>query len=127
MAATVVDKLTVKLVGDTKQYSQAMKTAQANTEKFTRDAQGRYRNTAGQFVKMTSVIEQQANRLKKIGGQISSIGRSLTTRLTMPLTIFGEIGCPRVCTFRSGYDRVYFDYESDSATNRADETDCYQS
>ena len=99
MAATVVDKLTVKLVGDTKQYSQAMKTAQANTEKFTRDAQGRYRNTAGQFVKMTSVIEQQANRLKKIGGQISSIGRSLTMRLTTPLTIFGGLAVREFARF----------------------------
>lgn len=80
MATTEIERLLVRLVGDATSY-----------QKMLRDA-GTSSKRAASVVQAAGLkMQALATRLKSVGASMSRLGRSLSLRLTAPLTIFGGL------------------------------------
>lgn len=100
---TEIERLLVRLVGDNKLYVETLKEAERRTEQFSEDAQGRFRDAQGKYVKMSQVMEAQGLKslaslmrvgegmqtvgkaAQKAGMQVRQLGSYLSLRLTAPL------------------------------------------
>jgi TP901 family phage tail tape measure protein len=107
ITATEVGRLVTRLTGDGRDYFKMLDRARNETKKYTQDTAGRWRNAAGQFIsaqkrmeaeldktttkllKMQATLKGVANVLKKTGAAMRSFGRTMTFRVTAPLTLMG--------------------------------------
>lgn len=80
MAATEIERLLVRMIGDGTSY-----------QKMLRDAQRGAKRTAQVVETASKKIERIAKSLHKFGASVSRLGRSLSLRLTAPLTIIGGL------------------------------------
>lgn len=101
-AATEIERLVVRLVGDGSQYQKTLKQAREATEKYARDVNNRLRDARGRFVaeqgKIRATLAQTAVILKttgaaftKFASRVRRAGRRMVIAFTLPLTIIGGL------------------------------------
>lgn len=104
-----IERLLVRLVGDTKGYVRSIQAAQDSTEKFVKGADGRFRDLKGRFVSVNRVINNQveqsikvlqnyskeleklAAKVNKVGKGFVSFGKKMSLYVTTPLVGIGAV------------------------------------
>ncbi len=123
-AETELERLVVRLIGDGKSYEKTLRDASKSTQKYTKDIDGRLRDAQGKFVtghkKMAHELSQTTSLMKKagiiasaygeklrsVGEGVSRVGRSLSLRITLPLTALGVAAIKFGADFDSGFAGV---------------------
>ena len=90
---TELERLVVRLTGDSKMYKKMLDTAVVETQRYA-DKTGKLHDKAtGRFVKgqkrMQSSLVTTGKFMKQLGSGMSGMGRSMTFRVTAPLTAMG--------------------------------------
>jgi tape measure domain-containing protein len=97
MADGTVGSASVQLTGDTSQFAAAMRQAAAQMQKFGRDVGTALSDVNRKVSKFGADAAKQFEALDRrmaggfgaLGGRLSSVGRSLSTHVTLPLSIAG--------------------------------------
>lgn len=101
-AATEIERLVVRLTGDGAQYVGMLKKASAETQTFVRGIDGRLRDAQGRFVtrqrqmqielgETAAKLKATALRVGELGRKMTAAGRTLSLKLTAPLTLLGGL------------------------------------
>lgn len=104
-----IARLLVRIVGDNKGLVSVLKDSEVKAAGFVRDANGYFRNLQGQFVSAQEVIKSSAASAmqkinayglqlqklgqigQRVGREMTSIGRSMTMRATLPVVGLGGV------------------------------------
>lgn len=86
---TTAATITAELLLNATDYLSGIKKSGEATEQFSRDVNGRLRDTQGRFVGMGQAADLFSSKMKNLGGQMTRIGGAMTLGLTLPIVAFG--------------------------------------
>lgn len=125
---TVLEKIVVKFVGDTKGFVKETNKANNAVKKFSKDSKGRIRDAEGKFVsgmnrmgaemsmvegKMKKLVvgvgvmaQEIGKKMQKVGRGMASVGKQLTARVTLPLVAAGIASAKMAMDFDTSMNKI---------------------
>lgn len=118
-AATEIERLLVRLVGDNKMYVQTLQEAQKLTQQYVQGVDGKFRDLQGRFVSAQVAMQASAaatvqklagygaalsnigNIAQSVGAKMKSLGFMMSLKVTAPLTAAGLAGAKTFMDFET--------------------------